>query len=74
MIRFDDEPDMQNQTETANTAQGASDKEPEQRPEALRLQRVDVLDLQQAIVANQLIPIIHRSEPGNGVPFSALND
>jgi hypothetical protein len=47
---------------------------PEQPEETLQLQRVDVLDLQQAIVANQLIPITHRGEPGNGVPFSALND
>jgi hypothetical protein len=65
---------MQNHTQTRNTLQTAAEAKPEQRQEALRLQAIDVLDLQQAIVANQLIPITHRSEPKNGIPFSALND
>jgi hypothetical protein len=38
------------------------------------MQRVDVLDLQQAIVANQMVPIAHKLEPRSGIPFSALND
>ncbi len=65
---------MQNHTQPKNTVQSAADAKPKQRQETLRLHRVDVLDLQQVIVANQLIPITHRSEPNNGVPFSALSD
>jgi hypothetical protein len=65
---------MQNHTQTRNAVQAASETKPESRQDTLRRQRVDVLDLQQAIVANQLIPITHRSELSSGVPFSALND
>ena len=65
---------MQSHTQTRNSVPTEADVKPEQRGEGLRLQRVDVLDLQQAIIANQLIPITHRSAPNNGIPFSALND
>jgi hypothetical protein len=65
---------MQNHIQTRNTVQAATNTKPEPPQDTLRQQRVDVLDLQQAIVANQLIPITHRNEPNGGVPFSALND
>jgi hypothetical protein len=52
----------------------ATHTKPEPRQDALRRQRVTVLDLQQTIVANPLIPITHRTEVSGGVPFSALND
>jgi len=48
--------------------------EPEERHEAVRLQRINVLDLQQTTSAVQVIPITYRIEPRSGVPFSALND
>ena len=54
--------------------QNAAEMKSEHQQEALPLQRVDVLNLQPAIVANQMVPITHRIEPKTGVPFSALND
>ena len=65
---------MQNHPQTTNTGNTLSEMKSEQRHEARQLQRVDVLDLQQVIIANQMVPIVHKTGPGNGVPFSALND
>jgi hypothetical protein len=65
---------MPNHTQTRNTGQSAADVKPERRREGLQVQRVDVLDLQQAIVANQVVLITYTNEPGSGIPFSALND
>jgi hypothetical protein len=65
---------MQDHTQTRNTVQSVAVRNLEQRQEELRLQRVDVLNLQEAIIANQMVPITHRNEPRTGIPFSALND
>lgn len=67
---------MQNHTRTASTTNLDPRLQlfPNEPERTTRLQRVDVVDLQQSMVANQLVPIIHKTEAGAGVPFSALND
>ena len=65
---------MKEHSATSTTITFVPEAKLEHAQETLRLQRVDVLDLQEAMLANQVVPIIHRSEPRIGVPFSALND